>query len=74
METPTYDGLRQRIEAHMSHRPLTSLEAAAWSGYIAALLEWGLISVEDHRKLGAILPRLSPEPSLPIFLGPANWR
>jgi hypothetical protein len=44
-------------------------EAAAWSGYIAALLEWGHLSVEDHRRLVDLLGSAAAAAVIPIFLG-----
>ena len=42
-----------------------------WSGYIAALLEWNLITVDEHLSLTKLLmPILKPnDPVLDIFLG-----
>jgi len=42
-----------------------------WSGYIAALLEWNLIAVDEHLSLTQLLkPVLKPDdPVLDIFLG-----
>ncbi|MEX8493300.1 hypothetical protein [Sphaerotilus sp.] len=44
--------------------------ALAWSGYIGALLEWGLISVHDHQIAAEHLPEIEGEnPIIRIFLG-----
>jgi len=72
-QKPEYQELEQRIQEHLAvcQNP-TLLEDAsiAWGGYVAALLEWGLIPIEDHRKLNDLLPKLSrTDPVMPIFLG-----
>ena len=72
MEKPSYQELKDRILRQMSKGNFTDYDSACWNGYIAALLEWGLISIEEHRCLVEILPKLEPDPTLPIFLGP-EW-
>ena len=44
--------------------------ALAWEGYIAALVEWQLLSVGDHEKLLKTIGRTPTEPGLTIALGP----
>jgi hypothetical protein len=46
----------------------------AWFGYLAALIEWQLISVEQHRKLVELLPPLDPNPAIKILLGYSSQR
>jgi hypothetical protein len=36
--------------------PLPREMVMAWHGYLAAALEWGLISVAQHEALGGMLP------------------
>ncbi|MBL8819891.1 MAG: hypothetical protein JNL58_27950 [Planctomyces sp.] len=69
MEKPTYEELSERIGKILSSENCTDLDVACWAGYIAALLEWRLISVTDHDRLSELLPRLDPDPTLRIFLG-----
>ena len=40
-----------------------------WDGYIAALLEWGLIAPADHSELSDLLPQVADNPVLGVFLG-----
>ena len=40
-----------------------------WDGYIAALLEWNLITVSEHEKLSKILPTVENNPVVNIMLG-----
>ena len=68
---PSFDGLQDRIQDDIDHYGGTLPErvAIAWSGYIAALLEWGLISVGDHDRLTWILPPIDDNPVHYIFVG-----
>ena len=68
VERPSFQELESRIQRMLTHPKHSDLDVACWLGYIAGLLEWGLISIEDHRKLGEML-KVDPDPSLPIFLG-----
>lgn len=72
---PTYDEIEERISEDADfHGGLPTEHAAAWSGYIAALLEWRLITEEEHRRLQN---RLGPDgalTALTIFLGPEGAR
>jgi hypothetical protein len=43
--------------------------ALVWDGYLAALLEWGLISVADHELLTSLLPHIEDNPVIRIFTG-----
>lgn len=45
-------------------------ESACWSGYLAALIEWGMISPDEHQQLLSILPAVDNCPSVAILLGP----
>lgn len=42
----------------------------AWHGYIAGLMEWGLLSISEYDKLFDMLPPLdTPNPVESIFTG-----
>jgi len=69
MDKPAFDELSYRINNVLLSESCTNLDVACWSGYIAALLEWKLISVSDHDKLSDLLPRLIPDPTQRVFLG-----
>ena len=43
--------------------------AVSWSGYIAGLLEWGLLTVGLYRDLHALLPNIPDDPVVDIFTG-----
>ncbi len=44
-----------------------------WQGYIGALLEWGLIDVEDHAKFIELLPSIKNNPVSSIFMGEPGY-
>lgn len=69
MEKPITEELSRRIGVVLSSDARTDLDVACWAGYIAALLEWGVISVSDHDRLSDLLPKLDPDPTQRIFLG-----
>jgi len=73
---PTYEELQSRIRAvaDFHNGTLPSNHSLAWEGYIAALLEWGLITPSDHDKLHEMLSVAPAEPVLSIFLGPEGAR
>lgn len=49
--------------------PLPREMVMAWHGYLAAALEWGLVSVAQHADLSGMLPP-PPEPFIThVFLG-----
>jgi hypothetical protein len=54
---PTEDELRDRILRQLQWRAASETVACVWGGYLAALLEWGLISAAVHERLTAMLPR-----------------
>jgi hypothetical protein len=67
----TFQELRRRIQAEIEHfdGKLPERVALVWDGYIAAMIEWGLISPEEHRQLSEMLPEIPDNPVMAIFLG-----
>lgn len=68
------DELERRISADIRHYggAMPERAALAWGGYLAAMLEWDLISVSAHDRLSDLLPRhesTEEDPVLAIFLG-----
>ena len=62
--------LRIRIIKDLErYQPSDVLAGAAWAGYLAACIEWDLITPAGHARLLALLPPLSPDPSVGILLG-----
>jgi hypothetical protein len=70
-ERNIFEELKYRIENEIKHRvvKLDDVVNAAWRGYLAAALEWGIISVAEHDKLNDLLPTLANDPSVQIFSG-----
>jgi hypothetical protein len=70
-EKPTFEELRNRLLADFDHfgGKLPERNALAWYGYLAALIEWGLIDVSTHSRLCNILPKTEDNPSATILLG-----
>jgi hypothetical protein len=68
---PTLEELQARVRdtvaSYGGHIPNDA--ALVWSGYFAALLEWGLLSVGDHKALVDMLPRVADGPVMGVFLG-----
>lgn len=54
--------------AHFSGR-LPRSYAIAWRGYLAGLLEWGLISVSDYEALTKLVPPVEDDPAAAILRG-----
>ena len=71
MDRPTMDELRERIAASARFYGGTMPRDAAlvWDGYFAALLEWGLISPDNHSALLECFPNLLDRPVMGLFLG-----
>ena len=63
--------LHSRIEDEVRHHAgeLPPLTNAAWRGYLAACIEWGLIDADTFGRVIARLPPLDQDPSVGILLG-----
>lgn len=63
--------LRGRIldSARSYGEPLPREMAAAWHGYLAAALEWGLLSAAQHGELSGLLPVPPGDFITHVFLG-----
>jgi hypothetical protein len=70
-DKPANDELRSRILRDTEHYggKLPEKAAIAWSAYLAALIEWGLISPSQHQALCELLPKIEDDPALGILLG-----
>jgi hypothetical protein len=66
-----YANLRYRLDTDVAHYggALPDRPAVAWRGYLAAMLEWGLISVAEHDALLRLLPEIPDDPVVDILLG-----
>ena len=65
------DELAGRIGRDVKHfgGVLPERQAIAWRGYLAALIEWGVIDVDRHDRLGRLLPPIVDDPVVQILLG-----
>jgi hypothetical protein len=63
--------LVDRINADVKHFDgvLPERTAIAWRGYLAAALEWDVISVEQYDSLLAQIPPVSDDPAIAILRG-----
>ena len=68
---PTFEELQSRIQSELDHfdGDLPERIALVWYGYFAALLEWGLITPSEHQALATMLPTISDNPVMAVFLG-----
>lgn len=67
---PTKGDLRSRILEHLEARANNQLVTAGWQGYLAALLESGLLEIPDYDELAGLLPARAKTPIVELFLGP----
>lgn len=70
-ERPTAAEIRERIrECALHYGGAVPPDAAlVWDGYLAALIEWGLLTPEEHGELSELLPNVENNPVMGIFLG-----
>ena len=55
-EYPSETELRRRITHHLERRGPTPTVCGMWQGYLAALVEWGLIDSSRYDALLALIP------------------
>jgi hypothetical protein len=63
--------LSTRLQADADHYGgvLPERAAIAWRGYLAAMLEWNLLSISQYDDLVARVPRVEDDPSIAILTG-----
>jgi hypothetical protein len=63
--------LRGRIEedARRYGGTLPREAVIAWEGYLAALIEWDVLSVAEHERLCRLLPPVADSPVTHILIG-----
>ncbi len=69
MERPTKEELRERITEHLAHFGSNDASNVVWAGYLAGLLEWRLLDIEDYDSLRDLLRPAGEEELQRIFLG-----
>jgi len=68
-KTANTDEIRLRIKASKAKGIFNEKLDCCWGGYLAALMEWGMISASDHASLLEEIKISEPNPTLEIFLG-----
>jgi hypothetical protein len=63
--------LRDRIGADLRHfgGRLPEAFVVAWRGYLAGLLEWGVLNIQDYDAVLPLLPEVDDNPIPAILLG-----
>jgi hypothetical protein len=63
--------ISSRIQAAIGHFGglMPERSALAWRGYLAAMLEWNLLSVVEYDELLARLPAVNDDPAVAILRG-----
>ena len=63
--------LLYRIQADVDHFGGTLPEntAISWRGYLAAMLEWSLIPLDQYKALLARIPEVADDPAIAILSG-----
>lgn len=63
--------LAHRINADVEHfgGALPERTAIAWRGYLAAALEWNVITVEQYESLLTRVPTVNDDPAIEILRG-----
>lgn len=55
-QTPSEEELKNRITQHLEAMPGNNGVIIAWLGYLFALVEWGAMDINAHRRLVQLLP------------------
>jgi hypothetical protein len=69
---PTEEELRNRITRQIEWRGSTNTVTLIWHGYLAALLEWGVIEVYAFKNLSSLLPDIGYKELQELFLDEPN--
>lgn len=65
---PTEEELERRIRRHLRWRGSADEAALLWRGYLAGLLEWGLVDVSVYERLCLLLPDVGRKELVELFL------
>ena len=62
--------IRGRISRDIEHcdGELPNGHALAWTGYLAALFEWELISLAAYEELSSLIPNVNDDPAVRILM------
>lgn len=63
--------IAHRINADIEHfgGTLPERTAIAWRGYLAAMLEWNMIAIEQYDSLLTRIPPVNEDPAIEILRG-----
>ena len=63
--------IKHRISADIEHfgGTLPERTAIAWRGYLAATLEWNILTIEEYDSLLTIVPSITDDPAVSILRG-----
>ena len=64
---PTEEELRNRITRQLKWRGTGDAVALIWHGYLAGLMEWGLIEVHVFDRLKTLLPQIGNKELSELF-------
>ena len=64
---PSEEELRSRISNQINWRGKTENIALIWHGYLAALLEWGLLDAQVFDRLSSLLPPVGNKELYELF-------
>jgi hypothetical protein len=70
-EAEVVSELADRIQRDLDffHGAMPERSAIAWRGYLAGILEWGVLNPAGHDRLVALLPDIVDDPVRDILLG-----
>ena len=66
---PTEKELARRITEQLRHRASSDACNLLWHGYLAACIEWGLLTPNEHLRLSEVLRDVGGDEIREIFLG-----
>jgi hypothetical protein len=69
MEIPTEEELRSRITRQLKWRANSDEVVLIWHGYLAGLMEWGIIELETYERLSELLPHKGNKVLAELFQG-----
>lgn len=61
--------IQTRIAEHLAADPNNPVVLAVWQGYLAALIEWGLVSIDAHARLTALLGGAGADEVSAVLIG-----
>lgn len=68
-ELPTKEEIDKRMIAHLQHRGNSDTVHLLWKGYLAALMDWGVLRPDDYHDLNGVLKAVGEDERRELFLG-----